>query len=153
MLERKKRKLVFSSPKKDEKWMVCVRFPTDIKVKLKAQSNKDYKGRGKQSSLVNDALKYYIFTCDDINWANYERDSRYAELIDDIHEGLNQKPLENATQVFIEQNIKDSLLEIEKKVKLTSPLMKDVRTGIIRKAVSIRLSIGDKAFFDSIMGI
>lgn len=29
--------------------------------------------------------------------------------------------------------------------------MKDVRTGLIRKAVSIRLSLGDKSFFDSIM--
>ena len=74
-------------------------------------------------------------------------------MIDDINEGLNQGPLENATQVFFTPEIKEKILEIEKKIKLTKPLMRDVRTGLIRKAVSIRLSLGDKAFFDSVMNM
>ena len=147
------KKIVFSAPEKKEKWLVCIRFPTDIRIKLKIQSEKDYDGRGKQSSLIGDAVNYYLYTCSDINWANYQKDTDYAELIDDIYEGLNQSPLENATQVFFTQETKNKILELEKKIKLTNPLIKDVRTGLIRKAVSIRLSLADKSFFDSIMAM
>ncbi|MFA5960487.1 MAG: hypothetical protein WC785_08210 [Tatlockia sp.] len=147
----KMKKLRFSAPEKKEKWMVCIRFPRDVKEKLKEQAETDYSGRGKQSQLVEDAVRYYLYTLCDIKWGEYEKDLDYAELIDDINEGLSQGPLENATQVFFSQQTKNKILELEKKIKLTNPLMKDVRTGLIRKAVSIRLSIGDKAFFDSIM--
>lgn len=149
--KRKVKKIIFSAPEKKEKWLVCIRLPSDIRGKLKDQAKKEYKGRGKQSSLVEDSVKYYLYTCSQINWANYEKDEGYIELIDDINEGLGQGPLENATQVFFSPETKEAILEIEKKIKLTRPLMKDVRTGLIRKAVSIRLSIGDKKFFDSIM--
>lgn len=150
-IKQKRKKIFFSAPEPREKWMVCIRFPTDIKIKLKQQSQKDYKGRGKQSALIEDAVKYYLYTCSDIKWIDYSKDPDYAELIDDIHEGINQSPLENATQVFFSNETKNKIIEIEKKIKITSPLIKDVRTGLIRKAVSIRLSIGDKIFFDSIM--
>lgn len=152
-LERKKtRKLVFKTPEKNDKWMVCVRFPLDLKLKLRVQAEEEYYGRGKQSQLIEDAVKYYLFTISNINWVDHERDLDYAELIDDINEGLNQKPLGNATQVFFSGPVKKEILELEKKIKLTRPMMRDVRTGLIRKAVSIRLSLGDKEFFDSIMG-
>ena len=153
MKQRKVRKIIFKAPEKKEKWLVCIRFPTDIRIKLKEQSEKDYQGRGKQSALIEDSVKYYLYTCADIKWADYEKDMDYAELIDDINEGLNQGPLENATQVFFSSQTKLKILELEKKIKLANPLMKDVRTGLIRKAVSIRLSLGDKAFFDAIMGM
>ena len=148
---RKIKKIIFSVPEKKDKWMINIRFPTDIRMKLKMQATKDYDGRGKQSLLVEDAINYYLFTCSDIKWADYQRDQDYAELIDDIYEGLNQRPLEGATQVFLSQRTKDKLLDLEKKIKLIDPIMKDVRTGLIRKAVSIRLSLGDKSFFDSVM--
>lgn len=151
--KRKTKKLFFQTPQKKEKWLVCIRFPKDIKEKLKKQADTDYKGRGKQSVLIEDAVKYYLFTLSEINWADYEKDPDYAELVDDIFEGLNQAPLEGATQVFFSEETKNRILEIEKKIKLTKPLMKDVRTGLIRKAVSIRLSLRDKAFFDSIMSM
>jgi hypothetical protein len=154
MIEKKKsKKLFFQAPQKKEKWMVCIRFLKDIKEKLRKQADKDYKGRGKQSLLIEDSVKYYLYTLSEIKWADYERDSDYAELIDDIYEGLNQAPLEGATQVFFTEETKNKILEIEKKIKLTRPLMNDVRTGLIRKAVSIRLSLGDKRFFDSIMNM
>lgn len=149
--KRKSKKLFFQAPQKKEKWLVCIRFPKDIKEKLRKQAESDYKGRGKQSLLIEDAVKYYLYTLSDIKWGDYEKDLDYAELIDDIFEGLNQAPLEGATQVFFTEETKNRILEIEKKIKLTKPLMKDVRTGLIRKAVSIRLSLGDKNFFDSIM--
>mgnify|MGYP003393256692 CR=1 FL=1 len=151
--KRKVKKIVFKAVEKNEKWLVCIRFPTDIRMKLKEQSNRDYEGTGKQSALIEDSVKYYLYTCADIKWADYQKDLDYAELIDDIHEGLNQRPLENATQVFFTSETKDKILELEKKIKLSNPLMKDIRTGLIRKAVSIRLSIGDKSFFDLIIGM
>lgn len=151
--KRRIKKLTFKEDNKEEKWMVCIRFPTDIRMKLKIQAEKDYKGRGRQSALIEDAVKYYLYTCKDIRWGDYQKDLNYAELIDDINEGLNQSPLENATQVFFSHETKNKLLDIEKKIKLTNPLMKDVRTGLIRKAVSLRLSLGDKSFFESIMEI
>ena len=151
--KRRVKKIIFKVPEKKEKWLVCIRFPTDIRIKLKDQAAKDYEGRGKQSILIEDAVKYYLYTCSEIKWADYQKDLNYAELIDDINEGLNQGPLENATQVFFTPEIKEKILEIEKKIKLTKPLMRDVRTGLIRKAVSIRLSLGDKAFFDSVMNM
>ena len=147
------KKMIFTAPEKKTKWLVCIRFPTDIRIKLKEQAEKDYQGRGKQSALIEDAVKYYLYTCSCIKWADYERDTDYAELIDDIYEGLNQGPLESATQVFFSSETKTKILELEKKIKLANPLMNDVRTGLIRKAVSIRLSLGDKAFFDSIMSM
>ena len=150
---RKVKKLIFKAPEKKDKWLVCIRFPTDIRIKLKEQSNKDYEGRGKQSALIEDSVKYYLYTCSDIRWADHQKDLDYAELIDDINEGLNQGPLENATQVFFTPEIKARILELETKIKLINPLLKDVRTGLIRKAVSIRLSIGDKSFFESVMGM
>ncbi|KTC83731.1 hypothetical protein [Legionella brunensis] len=154
MTEKKKsKKLFFQKPQKKEKWLVCIRFPKDIKEKLKKQADKDYQGRGKQSLLIEDAVKYYLYTISEIKWAEFEKDPDYTELIDDIYEGLNQAPLEGATQVFFTDETKNKILDIEKKIKLTKPLMKDVRTGLIRKAVSIRLSLGDKAFFDSIMSM
>ncbi|MGC1182642.1 hypothetical protein [Legionella sp.] len=149
--KRKNKKLFFQAPQKQKKWLVCIRFPKDIKEKLKQQAEIDYKGRGKQSLLIEDAVKYYLYTLSDIKWAEYEKDLDYAELIDDIYEGLNQAPLEGATQVFFTEETKNKILEIEKKIKLTTPLMKDARTGLIRKAVSIRISLGDKSFFDSVM--
>ncbi|QMT62134.1 hypothetical protein [Legionella sp. PC997] len=151
--KRRSKKLFFQAPQKQEKWLVCIRFPKDIKAKLRKQAQIDYKGRGKQSLLIEDAVKYYLYTLSDIKWGDYEKDLDYAELIDDIFEGLNQAPLEGATQVFFTEETKNRILEIEKKIKLTKPLMKDVRTGLIRKAVSIRLSLGDKNFFDSIMSM
>ena len=39
--KRKIKKIVFSAPEKKEKWLVCIRFPTDIRIKLKIQSEKD----------------------------------------------------------------------------------------------------------------
>ncbi len=149
--KKKSKKLFFSAPQKKEKWMVCIRFPTDIKMRLKVQSEKDYSGRGKQSQLIEEAVKYYLYTLQDIKWADFQKDLDYAELIDDIHEGLNQRPLEGATQVFFTPELQDKILEVETRVKLSNPLIRDVRTGLIRKAVSIRLSLGDKSFFDSIM--
>lgn len=147
----KMKRLMFKAPEKKEKWMVCIRFPRDIKNKIKIQAEKEYSGRGKQSSLIEDSVKYYLYTLNDIKWGEYEKDLDYAELIDDINEGINQGPLENATQVFFSHETKNKILELETKIKLTSPLLQDVRVGLIRKAVSIRLSIGDKQFFDSIM--
>lgn len=150
----KMKRLMFKAPeKKQEKWMVCVRFPKDIKNKLKVQAEKEYSGRSKQSSLIEDAVRYYLYTLSDIKWGEYEKDLDYAELIDDINEGINQAPLENATQVFFSNETKNKILKLETKIKLTSPLLQDVRVGLIRKAVSIRLSIGDKSFFDSIMSV
>lgn len=149
--KRKIKKLKFVTKEKKEKWVVSIRFPKDIKENLKIQAFRDYTSRGRQSLLVEDAVKYYLFTCSDIRWADYAKDLDYAELIDDINEGLNQTPLENATQVFFSKETKLKILELEKKIKLANPLIKDARTGLIRKAVSIRLSIGDKSFFDSIM--
>lgn len=143
--------LKFKPQQEQTKWRVCIRFPTDIKKNLQKQSVLDYSGRGKQSALIEDAVKYYLHTCEDIKWSDYQKDLGYAELIDDIHEGLNQSPLENATQVFLTPETKEKLLEIEKKIKLANPMISDVRTGLIRKAVSIRLSIGDKRFFDAVM--
>ena len=152
-IKRKIKKMVFTAPEKKQKWLVCIRFPTDIRANLKAQAEKDYEGRGKQSALIEDAVKYYLYTCSSIKWADYERDTDYAELIDDIYEGLNQGPLESATQVFFSSETKIKILELEKKIKLANPLMNDVRTGLIRKAVSIRLSLGDKSFFDAVMSM
>lgn len=154
MIEKKKsKKLFYAPPKNDEKWMVSIRFPMDIRNKLKTQSAKDYSGRGKQSVLIEDAVRYYLYTASDIKWGEYEKDPDYSELIDDIYEGINQKPLGGATQVFFSNDIKEKILDIEKKIKLTNPLIKDVRTGLIRKAVSIRLTLGDKTFFDAVMGM
>ncbi|WP_040535439.1 hypothetical protein [Legionella drancourtii] len=151
--KRKIRRIIFKVPEKKDKWMICIRFPSDIRSQLKEQSEKDYEGRGKQSILIEEAIKYYLYTCSEIKWADYQKDLDYAELIDDINEGLNQRDLGNATQVFISHETKIRLLELEKKIKLTAPLMKDVRTGLIRKAVSIRLSLGGKEFFESVMSI
>jgi hypothetical protein len=151
--KRKITRIVFKAPEKKQKWLVCIRFPIDIRFRLREQAEKDYSGRGKQSALVEDAVKYYLYTCSDIKWGEYQKDLDYAELIDDIMEGLNQRPLEGTTQVFFTSDTKEKILELEKKIKLTNPLMKDVRTGLIRKAVSIRLSLGDKAFFDSVMAM
>lgn len=151
--KKKSRKLFFQVPEKKEKWKVCIRFPKDIKAKLRIQADKEYKGRGRQSLLIEDAVKYYLYTVSNINWVDYQKDPDYCELIDDIYEGLNQHPLESATQVFFSEETKSKILEIETKIKLTRPLMKEVRTGLIRKAVSIRLSVGDKSFFDSIMNM
>lgn len=152
-LKKKTKKLFYVKHKKIDKWLVCVRFPTDIKKKLKMQADKDYGGRSKQSSLIEDAIKYYLFTISNIKWADYDKDLDYAELVDDIHEGLSQRPLEGATQIFLSNETKIKVLELEKKLKLANPLIKDVRTGLIRKAVSIRLSLGDKSFFDSIINM
>lgn len=91
------------------------RFPSDIRNKLKNQVKNDYKGRGKQSSLVEDAVKYYLYTTSNINWANYEKDRDYIELIDDINEGLGQGPLGNASQVFFHQKPKRQYWRLRKK--------------------------------------
>lgn len=151
--KRNTKKLIFKAPQKKKKWLVCVRLPIDIKEKLKSQSEKDYKGRGKQSQLVEDAIRYYLHTVSEIKWTDYEKSLDYAELIDDINEGLSQKPLMNATQIFLSDETMVKILDLEKNIKLTKPLMRDVRIGLIRKALSIRLSLGDKAFFDSIMSL
>ena len=147
----KKKRIIFHKPKKEEKWMVSIRLPLDMKEKLKQQCERDYSGRSKQSKLVEAAVNYYLYTFSNINWGEYQKDLEYAELIDDIREGIHQDNLGQPTQVFFSEEIKFKILELEKKVKITTPLLKDVRTGLIRKALSIRLSLGSKDFFDSIM--
>jgi hypothetical protein len=145
------RKLFFKLPEKNEKWMVSIRFPKGVKNKVRDLANIYYKGRGKQSILIEDAVKYYLYTLKDIKWFDYQRDYDYAELLDDIREGINQESLDNASQIFFSMDTKNKILDLEQKIKLLNPLMNDVRVGLIRKAVSIRLSIEDKAFFDEIM--
>ena len=141
-VRRKVKKIIFKAREKKDKWLVCIRFPTDIRLKLKEQANKDYEGQGKQSALVEDSVKYYLYTCADIKWTDYQKDLDYAELIDDINEGLNQGPLENATQVFFSQETKTRILELETKIKLTNPLMNDVRTGLIKKSCFYKTESG-----------
>lgn len=146
------KKIVFKPKQDEEKKRICIRFPKDIKSKLKQRSDSDYQGRGKQSRFVEDAIKYYLFCTESINWQDYERDSDYAELIDDINEGLNQSNLAGATQVFISSEAIEQLTKLETRIILSKPTLRDARTGLIRKAVSIRLSIDSKQFFDEIMG-
>lgn len=150
-MRKKIRKIVFKPIEKLSKHRVCIRLPEEIKLKLKSRSAEEYSGRSKQSRMVEEAIKYYIFTKKDINWQEYQRDNDYAELVDDIIEGLNQKDLSGANQIFLSNIVLRDLAELEMRVRLTRPLMNDVRTGIIRKAISIRLSAGDKEWFDSIM--
>ena len=136
---------------KIEKKRICVRFPKDIKLKLKKRAEKEYLGRSKQSLLIEDALNYYMYSMEDINWAEYEKSNDYIELIDDIQEGLNQKNLAGATQFFITHTTLKKLVELEGRILLTKPTMTDIRAGLVRKAVAIRLSIDSKEFFDSLM--
>lgn len=150
-MSRKIKKIVFKPIEKLGKHRVCVRLPEETKRQLKTRASEEYPGRSKQSRMVEDAIKYYIFSKKDINWQEYQRDNDYAELVDDIIEGLNQKNLSGANQIFLSDSILRDLAELEMRVRLTKPLMNDVRTGIIRKAISIRLSAGDKEWFDSIM--
>lgn len=149
-MTRRIKKITFSSKKRSEKQRICIRLPIDIRAELKERSNNDYKGRGKQSLLVEDAILYYLFCSKSINWEDYQRDSDYAELIDDINEGLNQKNLGEPTQIFLSKETVDKLTELETKILLSKPTMRDARTGLIRKAISIRLNIS-KEFFDGIM--
>ena len=151
-MKRKIKKIIFKPKEKVEKQRVCIRFPKDIKLKLKERGDKDYSGRGKQSRFVEDAIKYYLFTTESINWQDFERDSDYGELIDDINEGLYQSNLGEPTQVFLTSETIDELTKLETRVILSKPTLRDARTGLIRKAVSIRLSIDSKSFFDSIIG-
>lgn len=37
------------------------------------EAEKDYQGRGKQSLLIEDAVKYYLFTISNLKWTEYER--------------------------------------------------------------------------------
>lgn len=142
---------VKSKKDKVEKKRICVRFPKDIKVKLKKRAEKEYSGRSKQSLLIEDALNYYMYTMQDINWAEYEKSNDYLELMDDIQEGLNQPNLAGATQFFITHATLKKLVELERRVLMTKPTMTDIRAGLVRKAVAIRLSIDSKEFFDSLM--
>lgn len=136
---------------KIEKKRICVRFPKDLKLKMKKRAEKEYMGRSKQSLLIEDALNYYIYSMKDINWAEYERSNDYIELIDDIQEGLNQKNLAEPTQFFITHTTLKNLVVLEGRILLTRPTMTDIRAGLVRKAVAIRLSIDSKEFFDSLM--
>lgn len=142
---------VKNKKEKVEKKRICVRFPKDIKLKLKKRAEKEYTGRSKQSLLIEDALNYYMYTMQDINWAEYEKSNDYLELMDDIQEGLNQQNLVGATQFFITPTTLTKLVELERRVLMTKPTMTDIRAGIVRKAVTIRLSIDSKDFFDSLM--
>jgi hypothetical protein len=151
-MTRRIKKIIFEPKKKPpEKQVISIRFTDKIKKLLKDRANIDYSGRGKISSLVNDALRYYLFCAESINWGMYEKDADYIELLDDINEGVNQKDLIEPTKIFVEQAVYESLVKLENRLRLTEPNLRDVRAGLIRKAVSIRLSIESKAFFDNVM--
>lgn len=152
-MKRKPKKIVFKTKEVVEKQRICVRFTKDMKELFSARANKDYVGRGKQSQLAEDAINYYLFCQNSINWTEYERDNDYLELIDDIHEGLNYKNLGPATQIFISPETYEKLTRLETRVIMSKPELRDARTGIIRKAISIRLSIENKAFFDDVMAM
>tara|TARA_B110000908_G_C9931038_1_gene303943 strand:+ start:144 stop:608 length:465 start_codon:yes stop_codon:yes gene_type:complete len=152
-MKKKMKKIVFKAKVKAEKQRICIRFPEDTKLKLKERAEKDYKGRGKQSELVEDAIKYFLYCAQSVNWQNYEKDTDYLELIDDISEGLNQSNLGSPTQVFLTTETVEKLTQLETRVILSKPSLRDSRTGLIRKAVSIRLSIESKGFFDNLMSL
>lgn len=94
-------------------WLVCIRFPKDVKEKNFVNKLKSII---REEESNEDAVKYYLYTLSDIKWSDYEKDLDYAELIDDIFEGLNQPPLEGAAQIFFTEETKNRILEVEKKL-------------------------------------
>jgi hypothetical protein len=135
------------------KHKVSIKFPSGLWEKMREMANELYKGRGKISQLVNDALEHFLnnLEIESIDWDDPDSNDKYIELVTQIRLGAQIKNLNpNAVQVFIKDSTMNKLIDVDASIRGSKRLMQiHIRPALIRRAASQWMHV-DKAFLDSL---
>lgn len=130
--EKKKKKVINKK--------ITLRIPDKLWASIQDKAKKEYTGQGKQSQLVNEALRHFLknSAVDDIDWDNPSDDYILINLLTQIKLGSKMKEVgPNPVQINLDLQIYESLLDLELKIKNARKLMDThIRPSIIRICLS-----------------
>ena len=130
--EKKKKKVINKK--------ITLRIPDKLWASIQDKAKKEYTGQGKQSQLVNEALRHFLknSAIDDIDWDNPSDDYILINLLTQIKLGSKMKEVgPNPVQINLDLQIYESLLDLELKIKNARRLMDThIRPSIIRICLS-----------------
>jgi len=119
---------------------ITLRIPEKLWSSIQNKAKKEYTGKGKQSQLVNDALRHFLknSAIDDIDWDNPADNYILINLLTQIKLGSKMKDAgPNPVQINIDLHVYESLLDLELKIKNTRKLMDThIKPSIIRICLS-----------------
>ena len=124
----------------DTKVKITIRVPSKLWLSIQNKAKREYKGRGKQSQLTNEAVHYFLksSSVDSIDWSNSSDDYTLVNLLTQIKLGAMMKDLgSNPVQVMIDNHLMDKIIDLEVNI-INSRKMADVRIkpALIRMALS-----------------
>lgn len=119
---------------------ITLRVPDKLWISLQKKAKSEYLGRGKQSQLVNEALRYFFDSAsiESINWGNSTDDYVLINLLTQVKLGATMKNLGcNPVQASIDKVLMDKLIDLELNIK-GARIMLDVhiKPAILRIALS-----------------
>ena len=119
---------------------ITLRVPEKLWSSIQEKAKREYEGRGKQSQLVNEALKHFFkSSCvDAINWTNFSDDYTLINLLTQIKLGAVMKNIgSNPVQANINIELFDKLVDLELNIKgIRKMLDVHIKPAIIRMALS-----------------
>ena len=135
-LERPKEKDVKTKTQKK----ITLRVPDRLWASIQEKARNEYKGRGKQSQLVNEALEHFFISAsvDDINWSNSSDDYALINLLTQIKLGAMMKNIgSNPVQANIDVYLMDKLIDLELNIKSSRKMLDvHIKPAVIRMALS-----------------
>lgn len=119
---------------------ITLRVPDKLWMSIQEKAKIEYKGRGKQSQLVNEALEHFFKSTavDDIKWDNLTDDYVLINLLTQIKLGANMKNIgSNPVQANIDICLMDKLVDLELNIKGSRKMLDvHIKPAIIRMALS-----------------
>jgi hypothetical protein len=119
---------------------ITLRIPEKLWNSIQEKAKNEYQGRGKQSQLVNEALKHFFKSAsvDDIDWDNVSDDYVLINLLTQIKLGATMKNNGiNPVQANIDLDLIEKLTDLELKIKSSRKMMDvHIKPAIIRMALS-----------------
>lgn len=148
-LERPKEKNIKTKTQKK----ITIRVPDKLWTSIQEKARSEYKGRGKQSRLVNEALEHFFLSAsvDDINWIDSSNDYALINLLTQIKLGAMMKNIgANPVQANIDIHLIEKLINLELNIK-GSRKMLDVyiKPAVIRMALS-QWMYADRSFLKGV---
>ena len=128
---------------------ITIRVPDKLWASIQDKAKVEYKGRGKQSQLVNEALEHFFksTSVDDIKWDNLADDYVLINLLTQIKLGANMKNIgSNPVQANIDISLMNKLIDLELNIKGSRKMLDiHIKPAIIRMALSQWLYVDKKS--------
>lgn len=125
---------------------ITFRVPKKLWLLVQEKAKKEYKGKGKQSKLVNEALEHFFknSSVDDINWDNISSDYILINFLTQIRLGANVK---NIGHYPVQANILNSLYDKLNDLEINVRKMKEMLDVRVKPAI-LRMSLSQWLYAD-----